>query len=99
MKDTLLIATSKAPGNLEELKNVNKTLREWSTEANLKLVSGITWTEGPGCANLAMRLEGTEEDWKSWADQVTMALMPSKWSNTRDIPSEVDTCTLSWNVQ
>jgi len=102
MQDTLLVATGKAPGNEGELTTINTTLREWSADEGLTIIGGIQWCEGPGCANLAVRLEapsdGFGDKFEKWANALTMALGIAKWSNTRDIPPLIDTCTLSWNV-
>ncbi len=102
MQDTLLIATGKAPGNSDELVKINDTIRKWSAEYGLTVIGGIQWCEGPGCANLAVRLEAPDEGFatafESWANSLTMAFGIAKWSNTRDVPPTVDTCTLEWAV-
>lgn len=102
MQDTLLIATGKTPVDEAGVKQINQGLREWAADSGLKVIGGIQWCEGPGCANLAIRLEapteGFAKTFEDWANAVTMTFGIAKWSNTLDIPPEIDTCTLNWEM-
>ena len=35
---------------------------------------------GPGCNNYGLRIEGEEKEVENLVNQITMALMPAKWS-------------------
>jgi hypothetical protein len=58
------------------------------------IIHNILWTDGAGCSNLAMSVEGEEADFEMLANGLTMALMPSKWSTTGDTIPEGDNCTV-----
>jgi len=103
MEDTLLIATANAPDNSKSLHLINSTLRDWAKHEGLTIVGGIQWCEGPGCANLAIRLKAEEDfetKFEKWANGVTWAVGKgmAKWSSTVDVPPETDSCTLNWNL-
>jgi len=86
----ILIATSCIPqaGKSEVLLNM---FRDFAKEQNVSIPPGILWTHGPGCSNLAMDVIGEDEAAESFANRLTMALMPSKWATTSDALPEVDT--------
>lgn len=84
----LLIATCTRPLDFE---GFCAQLRKGTAESGMEITSGILFTTGPGCNNLAFEIAGYEcEDQASaFADALTMALMPAKWGTTNDtIPAE-----------
>ena len=84
----LLVATATRPLNFESFC---AQLRRGTEESGMKITSGIIITPGPGCNNLAFELAGYEcqEQADRYADALTMALMPAKWSTTPDnLPTE-----------
>jgi len=87
----ILIATSTAPKTEESFKHICSLIRSVAEEKNLKVINGILWTAGPGCSNLALEVEGDNEIAEKLANELTMALMPSRWCITRDELPEVDT--------
>lgn len=89
----ILIATSAWPKSRESFDEICKTFRIEAFEEGVNLVGGILWTRGPACSNLAFELQGDEEIIKKLANKITMALMPSRWTTTKDEIPEVDT----WN--
>jgi hypothetical protein len=47
--------------------------------------------EGPGCVNYGFMIDApSEEDADRYMNQVTMALMPSKWSNAMPDPDLIE---------
>jgi hypothetical protein len=93
----IIIATTKVPLTIEKFTSFCASLRDAAHDRKLTINKGIIFTEGPGCANLAMELIGNNEDIEKFANGLTMALMPSKWGTTQDAMPEIDTCELSWN--
>jgi hypothetical protein len=62
-------------------------MRESASEGSLA-IPAFYWTDGPGCTNLAFEIVGDEKEAEAFANTLTMALMPAKWSTTNDrIPS------------
>lgn len=93
----LLIATSAAPKDQAGFDKTCAIIRESLSEEtpHMHVTGGILWTPGPGCSNLALELEGgTTEEQERFAHMLTMALMPAKWTTTKDPIPEVDTCEL-----
>ena len=91
MNNTILIAT--ACGCTEEgFATICGIIRESAeTEMSLEVTSGIVITPGKGCNNLAFSVAGEEDAIEEFARQLTMVLMPARWSFTFDHPPEVDT--------
>jgi len=87
----VLIATSTIPKSEENFKEICALIRRAAIEENLTVVEGILWTMGPGCTNLAFEIIGDEEMAETFAKSVTMALMPSKWTTTKDELPTTDT--------
>lgn len=90
----VLIATSKWPKSKENFTQLCEILRAEATNSGLSIERGILWTAGPGCSNLAFKLTGDEDESERFANQITMAMMPSKWTTTGDELPEEDT----WNM-
>ena len=88
----LLIATTSRPRDNGNFRDLCSKLREAALESNLKVTSGIFWTSGPGCYNVALEVNGNEEACEAYADALTMALMPAKWTTTPDPIPNTDTC-------
>jgi hypothetical protein len=86
MKTTLLIATSKCP-NARTWPEFDQALREGAQQSGLT-PHRIGITDGPGCANLSIEVEGTEEHIDAFANGITMALMPARWTTTTSTPIE-----------
>ena len=90
----LLIGTATKPRDEMNFKELCSKLREAALQSNLRVVSGILWTDGPGCSNVALELEGNPEACESFAEALAMALMPAKWTTTEDEIPEDDRCDL-----
>ncbi len=88
----VLIATSKGPG--KNFDTLCQAIRAGALQEGVHIPDGILWTDGLGCTNLAMELIGNDEDCKSVADAITIALMPAKWCTTPDPLPETDTNNL-----
>ena len=58
-------------------------LREICAHEGIDL-KGLIVTTGPGCYNLAIRIPENE----NFVNQLTMALMPARWSTTQDAVPE-----------
>lgn len=41
---------------------------------------------GPGCNNYGLRIDGEEKEVENLVNQITMALMPAKWTQVVDDP-------------
>jgi len=88
-----LIATATSPDSESGFNAICENIRGAAGEADISVVGGILWTPGPGCHNVAFELQGDESACERFVGQITMALMPSKWSTTGDNIPEIDT----WN--
>ena len=88
----LLIATATKPLSQDNFTAMCGSIRESAKEGNLKIPDGIYMTTGSSCNNLAMELIGDEDEAKRFADALTMALMPSKWSTFVDDTPTEDLC-------
>ena len=86
---TYIIATATKPLGEDNFKFICRMLRERAKEGNLEITSGIIWTPGPGCNNVAFQVTGDEKEAEKFLNAITMALMPAKWGTTADaVPSE-----------
>jgi hypothetical protein len=54
-------------------------------------IPAFLFVRGPGCFNLAFEAIGADEAAEEFANIVTMALMPAKWTTTADKLPDVDT--------
>jgi len=88
----ILIATATIPTSVKGWETICDIIRQSiDNDTRLELVSGIYLTGGRGCANMALEVIGDEKQIEVFATSLTMALMPSKWSEgIGDIP-DVDT--------
>lgn len=74
----ILIASTKAPSR--------STFAEFAAElvtAGIPMnahLAGVMVTDGPGCANICVRLHGPGTE--QFANMLTMALMPARWTYT-----------------
>ena len=90
-KETYLIATSGIPKSQESFDSMCKNFRGAAKEGGLEITSGIIWTDGFGCSNVAFEVTGDTTEAERLLDAITMALMPARWSNTADKCPDVDT--------
>jgi len=89
----ILIATATKFADANGFANVCQIMRDSAAETEMTIPPGIIFTPGPGCNNLAFDLLGGDDDQcERYANALTMALMPSKWSTTADQLPDVDTC-------
>lgn len=91
----LLIATATKPLSAENYTSMCGQIRKSAAEGSLEIPGGIYFTNGPGCNNLAMELIGDDAEAERFADALTMALMPSKWSTTADMIPDEDICDIT----
>jgi len=84
----ILIATATVPIDFPQFCTM---LRDSAKGAGIEIPQGIWWTGGYGCTNLALDLIGDDKTCETFANGLTMALMPSKWQTTRDCLPEADT--------
>lgn len=82
MKKTILIATTSVPNKTDW-----EAWKQQITDCGAKY--GVTvgeqmMTDGPGCANYALEVEGTEKAIEDFGNMLTMAMMPARWSFTSD---------------
>ena len=83
MKTNLLIATSKAPQK-DQAKELAEQVRLCGAYGGVA-VQAQQWTEGPGCANFALAcMYEDPKQFEKFANVLTMALMPAKWTTTTD---------------
>jgi hypothetical protein len=82
----LLIATSKAPSRANFASFV-EAVRDAGKDDNVS-VGPVALHDGPGCANLVLSVTGTEEDFERYANGLTMAMMPARWTTTEDTIEE-----------
>lgn len=75
----ILIATTKFPPTIEVAKVFAEDLRRNAEACKAPIVSGITWAKGPACHNLAFEVGGDEDAATQFANQMSLALMPSRW--------------------
>jgi len=73
-----VIATSKCPADFEAYL---EGIKEWAADSNV-VIQGYVVTDGPGCCNHGIMLEGDNSE--QFMNQLTMALMPSRWSAVAD---------------
>ena len=88
----LLIATATKPLSQDNFTAMCGSIRESAKEGDLTIPKGIYFTTGSGCNNLAMELIGDDNEAKRFADVLTMALMPAKWSTFADDTPTEDLC-------
>lgn len=74
----ILIATTKVPLNSDEFV---KCLHRHSKNFNVK-VTAARGMLGPGCYNLGVAVEGLHDDAKEYANALTLALFPARWTET-----------------
>lgn len=80
---TLLIATNKVP-RVETFDQFDHSVRLLMADCNIT-VCKLGIVPGPGCANLALECcYEHEEDFERAANQLTLCLMPGKWTTTID---------------
>jgi len=87
----ILIATSACPQSEESFKGVCKGLRDEAIDRQVEIVGGIIWCPGYGCCNVSFEVEGEESQIERFANAITLALMPAKWTTTGDDIPEIDT--------
>lgn len=87
----VLIATATQPKSKEDFTQLCQILRAEAINSGLSIEKGILWTPGPGCSNLAFELTGEDDESKEFINRITIALMPSKCTITRDELPEEDT--------
>lgn len=83
MRNIILIASTKAPDEQTWLEFRNEITRA-CTESYALTVHTICLMDGPGCANLAIEVTGTEENIEAAANALTMALFPARWTFATD---------------
>jgi len=96
----VLIGTTRYPGTIEDAVKFSKSLQLHAASKDVKITSGILWTTGDACQNLAFEISGQSPgDLEAFATGVCLALMPSSWCETpstipatdewfgRDLPS------------
>ena len=88
----LLIATATKPLSQDNFTAMCGSIRESAKEGGLTIPDGIYMTPGLGCNNLAFELIGDDGEAERFADVLTMALMPSKWSTFVDPTPTEDLC-------
>lgn len=93
----ILIATSKVPVTKEGFDTCCRLIEEDAARAGLE-VTGILWTTGPGCSNLAIDIRGEEKQIYQMADIITMALMPAKWEVNYQQIEQRRVCELDFNT-
>jgi len=93
----LLFATTKAPMDSLQAQNFSSSFKKELIERGFILNSGITWADGPRCANLAFDISHPEGDLviEDFAKGLSMGLMPCKWTTTGDPISLKDTFSLT----
>jgi hypothetical protein len=74
---TYLIATAMKPKKDTFIPNLLSIARLEGVE-----ITAVLMVEGPGCANIAFRLEEPNE---KFAEGLCMALQPAKWSTTGEV--------------
>ena len=85
----IIIATSKVPADFPQFCTL---VRDYAEENGITIPSGILFTDGAGCANVAMELVGNNVE--QFANTLTMVLMPARWAETGDELPETDTITI-----
>ena len=88
----LLIATATKPLSQDNYTAMCGQIRQSAKEGGLTIPKGIYMTPGPGCNNLAFELIGDDDEAERFANALTMALMPSKWSTFGEPAPEEDLC-------
>lgn len=86
----ILIATLKTP-TADGFRGFCDALRLAAEQHGFDIPQGIIYTGGKnGCANLAFELNGNSEDDQSeFANEVTFAMQPARWTTTTDeLPAE-----------
>lgn len=86
------IATSKAPTDFNAYLGAVKQMAE---ELNVTIL-GYTVVYGLGCYNHGIMLEGDNSE--QFMNQLTMALMPARWSKVADNDPAIDNNQFSMEV-
>lgn len=79
----ILIATTMTPETADNARSIHSAIAGLVEDVGLKLIGAI-WVKGYGCNNFAVALEGAEETCEALANQLTMAMMPARWTTTAD---------------
>jgi len=80
----ILIATACKPKNGISVQTLFDQIVEAALLDFSCVVTKAIWCHGPGCTNLAFEIFGLKDDREKFANQLTMAFMPAKWSTTKD---------------
>lgn len=87
----IVIATLKRPTSKDQFDKLCAAMRATAKEHDLIVLPGIYWTYGDHCYNLAFEVRGDDDKSKSFAEAMTLSLMPARWGETTQKLHRMDT--------